>query len=240
MNSDDKETFWIGGFHCVKSAIENSNRKVFEIVYLNEKKIENIIAKNIAFKKKDTKFFNKIFEKEFTHQGIAARVSRLPNYNLNTELKHSSMDKFIILNQITDSRNIGSIIRTSLAFGYQNIILDKRNFNEKSHHLIKASSGAIEIVKIFQVSNIKNGIELLKKNNFWIYGLDNSANVNIKDIKFEEKIGFIFGSEDKGIEKNIKNHCDHFVRIDIKNIDSLNVSNAVSATLAIANYKTNR
>lgn len=236
-NKKSDDSFWIGGFHSIKAALENPNRKIFEIIYLDKKKIDKIVINNIAHSQKNIKYFNKIFNDDFVHQGIAARVLKLNNYNLNLEIKNPAIKNFLILNQITDSRNIGSIIRTSLAFGYNNIIIDKRAYNERSYNLIKASSGAIEKVKIFQLSNIKNGIELLKKNNFWIYGLDSSANLDIKEIKFQKKIAFLFGSEEKGIEKNIKNYCDYLIKINIANIDSLNVSNAVSATLALANNK---
>ena len=233
-NHDD--SFWIGGFHCVEAALKNPNRIIYEIIYSNNKKLNNLNIKNIRCQQKDINFFNKIFEENIAHQGIAARVSKLPNYNLNIEIRNSTINKFIILNQITDPRNIGSIIRTSLAFGYKNILIDKRTYNEKSNSLIKASSGAIEKVKVFQFSNIKNGIKILKENNFWIYGMDSSAKLDIKKIKPVEKMAFLFGSEEKGIEKNIKTYCDYLIKIDIKNIDSLNVSNAVSATLALINY----
>ena len=236
-SKNNNENFWIGGLHSVKAAIENPNRKILEVIFLNEKKLGKINLQNITHKQKDIKYFNKIFDEEFSHQGIAALVTKLPNYDLSIELNHSSLNKFIILNEITDSRNIGSIIRTSLAFGYKNILIDKREFNEKSYNLIKASSGAIEKVKVFQVSNIKNGIKILKENNFWIYGLDSLAKEDISNIKFQKKIAFLFGSEEKGIEKNVRTYCDHLIKINISNIDSLNVSNAVSATLAIANNK---
>lgn len=236
-NSNNNENFWIGGLHSVKAAIENPNRKILEVIFLNEKKLGKINLQNITHKQKDIKYFNKIFDQEFAHQGIAALVTKLPNYDLSIELNHSSLNKFIILNEITDSRNIGSIIRTSLAFGYKNILIDKREFNEKSYNLIKASSGAIEKIKVFQVSNIKNGIKILKENNFWIYGLDSSAKEDINGTTFQNKIAFLFGSEEKGIEKNVRTYCDHLIKINISNIDSLNVSNAVSATLALANNK---
>ena len=239
MVKDNNESFWFGGLHSVKAALKNPNRKVFELIFLNKKKLDNLDVQNIPCEQKNIKFFNKIFKEDFAHQGIAIRVSKLPCYDLANEIKNSYTNKFIILNQITDARNIGSIIRTSLAFGYENILIDKRIYNEKSCSLIKASSGALEKVKIFQLSNIKNGIEILKKNNFWIYGLDNSSEHDIMQTKFQKKSAFLFGSEEKGIEKNIKIYCDYLVKIKIKNIDSLNVSNAVSATLALSNYKYN-
>jgi len=237
MNNEDKNEYWIGGIHCVNAAFKNKNRKIYEIIFLDPKRIKNFSNTNIILNKKDANFFYKIFDKNFAHQGIAARVSKLPSYDLDNELKKNFINKFIILNQITDPRNLGSIIRSALAFGYGNIIIDKRIYNEKSYTLIKASSGAVESVKIFQSSNIKNEIKKLKENNFWIYGLDSNAITDIAKVKLEKKVGFVFGSEEKGIEHNIKKNCDYLIKINISNIDSLNVSNAVSATLAIANYK---
>jgi len=102
--------------------------------------------------------------------------------------------------------------------------------------MYKSASGALEHIKIFSVSNISNTIQVLKKNNFWIYALDqNSKNDLTNNIKFE-RIALVFGSEEFGIRRLVKENCDFQIKIPIKKIESLNVSNAVAVTLGLYRY----
>jgi 23S rRNA (guanosine2251-2'-O)-methyltransferase len=93
-----------------------------------------------------------------------------------------------------------------------------------------------EVIDIIPVTNINNAIEILKKNNFWIYGMDANASTDIRSITFEPKIAFVFGSETNGIKKLVQKNCDKILKIKIKDeTESLNISNAVSIALALAN-----
>jgi len=149
---------------------------------------------------------------------------------------------FIILDQITDSQNIGAIIRSAAAFSVSGIImLDKNSPNENST-LSKAAVGTLEKVPLFKVSNIVQAINLLKKYNFWTVGLEAKAIKTLKEISetskiFSGNLALVMGSESKGIRKLIKNNCDITAKIEIKNsVESLNVSVA----LAISLYEINR
>jgi 23S rRNA (guanosine2251-2'-O)-methyltransferase len=92
----------------------------------------------------------------------------------------------------------------------------------------------MELVNIIPVSNITNALEVLKKNNYWVYGLDGYAKENIEDQKWSHHNAFVFGSEGEGLRRLVKENCDHLIKIQInKQIESLNVSNAVSVTLGM-------
>lgn len=233
------KSFWIGGKNAVISAINNKNRDIKTLVtsrHYEEIKKKN--SRNLLIKEVSDSFFSKIFkDKFFVHQHIAAEIFECENNNLEFEIK--KLNKLIILDHVTDPRNIGSIIRTSVAFGVDGLIVKKKHFNSQSPYMYKTASGATEMIKIFKVINISQSIKILKKNNFWIYGLDAKAKKNIQDIKnLDEKIALVFGSEEKGIVKLILENCDEVCKINIsKQIESLNVSNAVSATLAITSSK---
>ena len=100
--------------------------------------------------------------------------------------------------------------------------------------MYKSASGAMELVNIIPVSNITNALEVLKKNNYWVYGLDGHAKENIEDQKWSNQNAFVFGSEGEGLRRLVKENCDHLIKIQInKQIESLNVSNAVSVTLSM-------
>lgn len=228
--------FWIGGKHAVLAAINNNKRTVHKI-YASENFLKNHPELNSKATIQNIKKIDNLFqESQVSHQGIAAQVSELQFGNIKNIEDNNSLKKIIILDNITDQRNIGSIIRTALAFNIDALIIDKRIFNQKNQLMIKASVGAIEHLNIFTTSNIKNEIKLLKKNNFWIYGMDLSAKNDIVKTKFQDRTCLIFGSESKGLKKIIKDSCDELIKIKINSkIDSLNVSNSVAATLSIIN-----
>tara|TARA_B110000503_G_scaffold19162_2_gene28539 strand:- start:403 stop:1140 length:738 start_codon:yes stop_codon:yes gene_type:complete len=240
-----KEQFYIiGGKHAVIESIKNSKRYIKTIFANSEKNyqlIKSINQRNIKIELALGTSFNKLFiDKEFVHQGFAALVSPLENLDLETfiqsDLENKKRSVFIILDGIEDDRNIGSIIRSSSALGADGIIINKREFRNKSFHMHKTASGAMEYIPIFAVSNVVNAIDILKKNNFWIYAMDGKANNSIFKEKFSMKVSFVFGSESDGMRKIVLNHSDNILFIPMKNkIDSLNVSNAVAATLAIYN-----
>lgn len=212
----------------MQAAIIKGKRKIFQIISLHKNKF--LEENKIKYEIKNVKYFNKIFgQSHISHQGIAALVSTIPN----TKLEDITEEKTIImLDGITDPMNTGSIIRNCAAFGIDSIIVRDREFNENSSSMIKASSGAIEEVKICKISNLNNAIKYLKTKEFWITCLDSHANKNIKEFKWPKKNLIIFGSEGLGVSHLVKKNCDTTLKINInKNVESLNVSNAVAITL---------
>ena len=235
-----KDSFWVGGKFTVQEIIKNSKRKILQIA-IHEKNRNFLYKsqnKNIPIKIENDKFFNKLFKKDLDiHQGWAIEILPIPPIDLNTKLNQlSSKSLFLILDGINDARNIGSIIRSSAALGCDAIIIDKKNYNPKSNMMFRTASGMTEVIDIIPVTNINNAIEILKKNNFWIYGMDANASTDIRSITFEPKIAFVFGSETNGIKKLVQKNCDKILKIKIKDeTESLNISNAVSIALALAN-----
>ncbi|NCU74828.1 MAG: 23S rRNA (guanosine(2251)-2'-O)-methyltransferase RlmB, partial [Candidatus Fonsibacter ubiquis] len=193
--------------------------------------------KKILIETKDKKEIDKIFISEnIVHQGVAAEIESIPTVELKEYLKSKSNSKntLVVLDDITDQRNIGSIIRSCSAFNIDAVILLEKNYNPKNKMMYKSASGAMELVNIIPVSNITNALEVLKKNNYWVYGLDGNAKENIEDQKWSNQNVFVFGSEGDGLRRLVKENCDHLIKIQInKEIESLNVSNAVSTTLGI-------
>jgi len=230
----NKKKVWIGGIHSVFAALTNKNRDIFEVVTLEKNsKLDNL---KINYNIKNKKFFNKIFNNShIAHQGIAALVS-IPKYPDINIIKKEIMN-VVILDNITDPMNIGTILRNCVAFNIKAIV-NEREFNDSSSSMIKASSGAIEKIKICKVKNLMNTIKTLKKDNFWIIGLDSNSKDSFENHSWNQKNAFIFGSEGKGIKNILKQNCDHLLKININSkINSLNVSSAVSAALAIFNLK---
>ena len=231
-----KNSYWIVGKHSVNAILQNPSREIIEIISLKKEYFKHN-NKKISYKIVNQKTFSKILDNnEIAHQGIAALVRPLKKLNFLEEIKKKELKNLIMLDEITDTRNIGSIMRNALAFNIDGIIINEKDFNEKSQSMHKASSGSLEKIKIFQVSNLSNAVDQLKKNNYWIIGLDGKANENVESFDWFDQNVFIFGSENKGIRKNILSKCDKVLKINISNkIESLNVSSATSAALLLLN-----
>lgn len=197
--------FWIGGKHAVLSAIKNPKRKINKLIITQENQKDfdpKNFNKKIITEIKDKKEIDKIFFSEnIVHQGVAAEIENIPLIELKEYLKNKSNTKntVVVLDDITDQRNIGSIIRSCSAFDIDAIILLEKNYNPKSKMMYKSASGAMELVNIIPVSNITNALEVLKKNNYWVYGLDGHAKENIEGQKWSKQNAFVFGSEGEGL-----------------------------------------
>ena len=230
-----KETHIIFGLHSSLSAITNKNRSIKKIILTEE-----VLGKNKKFFESITNVEKKILNRKQIdsltgvkiHQGIVVYADSLPVKAISDI--GNEEDLVIILDSLNDPQNVGSIIRTAYAFGVTTIIYSKHNSFEITPFLIKSASGAFENVKLIEVTNLNKTIDLLKKNNFWIVGLDSKSEIEISSVPKDLKKAVVFGSENKGIKKLILDNCDFKVKVNIKKdklIDSLNVSNAAAITL---------
>lgn len=228
-------SYWISGIHAVQAALNNKERNVLEIAVLEENLNKLLNANKIKISIQNKKFFNKIFkseDKNFTHQGVAAKIRPLLKKNLENLLQDNNLNTVVFLDQINDPRNIGSIIRNCVAFNIKYLILENNSVNLKSNAMHKASSGYIENISIIEVSNINNALIKLKKENFFIYGMDSNAGKELASVNFVKKKIIILGSEGKGIRKNVSEKCNQLIKIKMnKETESLNVSNASAIIL---------
>ena len=233
----DKSTFFIVGKHAVLEALKNPNRKVLRIFLTEEsKKVihrenQNInLLKNLKVFFKTKKELDKYCKNEgILHQGFVAEVEHLEELDLKEFIKKKNNLTFACLNEVTDPRNIGSIIRSAASFKIDGLIFKDRHFPANSKLMYKSSSGCIEYLNIFTVSNINTTLKFLRDKNFWIYGLDSKSNRDFTKIEWKGNIVLLFGSEGYGIKKHTEKYTDFLVKIKINDkIESLNVSNSAA------------
>ena len=135
----------------------------------------------------------------------------------------------VCLQGVTDPRNIGSVIRSAVSFNIDGIIVKERHFPDNSKLMYKSSSGSIEYINIFKISNINTVLKFLRENNFWVYGFSSSAQKDFTEIDWKGNNILLFGSEGSGIKHTTEKYVDYFVNIKMNNkIESLNISNSAS------------
>ena len=234
-----KTTFLIAGKHAVLEALKNPKRKI-ERIFLTEdaqKKLNrenqslNLFKKINVFYKSKKELDNLCGRDDTSHQGLLAEVEQLEEITLKEfviENKKNNLN-LIALEEVTDPRNIGSIIRSTVAFNIDGIIVKERSFPSKSKLLYKSASGGIEHMKIFKVSNLNTALTYLKTKDFWISAFDAKGNKDFTNHKWNGKNVLLFGSEGFGIKNQTLKKSDFIFKINTnKNIESLNISNSVA------------
>lgn len=169
------------------------------------------------------------------HQGIVASISPVKTLDIQ-DLENSiekKATKFLILDNITDTKNFGAIVRSAECLGIDGVIISKTGSSPINGDTIKSSSGAIFNLPIYKLDHIKDAMFLMKEKEIEIIGADEKSNSSIFDFKFSKKTAIVMGSEGKGISKSILNLCDKTLKIPMKGkIGSLNVSVACGIILA--------
>lgn len=163
------------------------------------------------------------------HQGVVAIVTPYKYSEVEDILnlaKKKGEDPFvIILDEIEDPHNLGSIVRTAELCGVHGVIIPKRRNVGVTPTVYKTSVGAVEHIKIAKVTNINATIDILKENGIWVYGADMDGEQYSYQADFKGGVALVIGNEGKGISKLTKSKCDCIVKIPmVGKINSLNAS----------------
>ena len=190
------------------------------------------LLKNISVFYKSKKELDNLCGKDETaHQGLIAEVEQLEEISLKEYIMSNTKKNInlIALEEVSDPRNIGSIIRSAVAFDIDGIIVKERSFPSKSKLMYKSASGGSEHIKIFKVANINTSLKFLKTKDFWISAFDNSATKDFTTHDWKGRNVLLFGSEGFGLKSKTLINSDFKFCIKInKSIESLNISNSVS------------
>lgn len=162
-----------------------------------------------------------------SHQGVIALVSPYSYVELD-EILESARNKneqpfVIVLDEIYDPYNLGSILRTANACGAHGVIIPKRRAVGLTPAVAKASAGAIEYVKVAKVTNITQTLKVLKEKGLWIVGADMNGKKTYFEAGLTGPIALVIGNEGEGIGKLIRENCDFLVSLPMMGeISSLN------------------
>ena len=243
-----KSTFLIAGKHAVTEALKNQDRNVLKVFLtedskksLNRDNQSKDLFKGVKLLYKTKKELDRLCSKDqISHQGLIAEIEHLEEKNLKEFLSLNENKKnitLLALEEVTDPRNIGSIIRSAVSLNIDGLIINERHFPSESKLLYKSASGSMEYINIFEVSNINTSLKYLKAKNFWVCGFDKGGE---KDFTEHDWVGnnvLLFGSEGYGLKYQTIKNSDFMLKIKInKKIESLNISNSASIVFHHLNY----
>lgn len=170
------------------------------------------------------------------HQGVVLEVKPFEYSDLASIInvaKKKENPLIVILDEIEDPHNFGAILRSCDAFGVDGILIKSRNQVLVTSTVAKVSTGAIEYLRIAQVSNLSAAISKLKENGFWIYAADGSGKDDYQKLDYKGPVALIVGSEGRGISRLVLDNSDFIIKIPMfGHVNSLNVSVATGILLS--------
>ena len=145
----------------------------------------------------------------------------------------------IVLDGLEDVHNLGAIIRTAECAGADGVIYKSHNSVKVNDTVAKVACGALEYVKVAEVTNLVNTLKELKKKGYWVVGSDGLAKQMYDELDYDMNTVLIIGSEGKGMSRLVREECDFIVRLPMNgHITSLNAS--VAAGILIYNIISKR
>lgn len=164
------------------------------------------------------------------HQGVLLRASFFVFRELEALLT-GNPPLVVVADGIEDPRNLGAIARTALCLGASGLVIPKDRSAGPTPAAVKASAGALEHLPLCEVVNIARFLEEMKKEGFWVAGLDASG-VSLTTARLDGPLVLVVGGEDRGVRPLVQKHCDVMVSIPQGGpVGSLNAS--VAAALAM-------
>jgi 23S rRNA (guanosine2251-2'-O)-methyltransferase len=169
------------------------------------------------------------------HQGYVALVEEYPTYDLKQLLatvQPGHQPLLIALDQLQDPHNLGAIMRTAACVGADGIIIEKNRSVSLNATVAKVSAGAIDIIKVAEVTNLSQALKSLKKEGYWVVGTSLKTEKDYRSVDYDMPLVLVVGSEGEGMRRLVEENCDILVKMPLKNgMDSLNASVAAGIML---------
>lgn len=226
---------WLYGQHAVRAALANPARRLRRLLLTEE--AEQALAQrlpqpwSLAPEHADRAQIERLLGRDVVHQGAALLADPLPTPSLKQALERPGA--VLVLDQVTDPRNVGAILRSAAAFGAASVITQDRNAPEETGSLAKAASGALEIVPLLRAVNIARTLIALKAAGCWVVGLDAGAGAALSGPALAaRRIALVLGAEGEGLRRLTRDTCDEIASLAMPGaMESLNVAAAASVAL---------
>jgi 23S rRNA (guanosine2251-2'-O)-methyltransferase len=237
---------WIYGRHAVAAALANPARRWHHLAVLSgqESEASTLLAAaagprrgdGAPLRVVDHDSLAAILPEGAVHQGLALAVEPLPEPDLADVLRFVAGTPgrrvIVVLDQVTDPRNVGAVLRSAAAFGAFAVVLAVHGAPPVTGALAKAASGALEQVPLVRVVNLARALDRLKQSGFWVCGLEANAQQTLADLELGHQVAVVLGSEGGGMRRLVRERCDHLARLPTRSAQAtLNVSSAAAIAL---------
>lgn len=228
---------WLWGIHAVEAALKNPARKDNMRLVGTEDRLRALQPlfqnrKEILVEVGEPNDISRLLPASAVHQGVALKGPVLEGVDLGTLLEETS-GVILMLDQITDPQNVGTVFRSAAAFGVKGIIMQDRHAPEIQGALAKTAVGAADIVPFARVTNLSRALEELKDNSWRVVGLAGEGTASLAEALAPDlPTVIVLGSEGDGIRRLVAEKCDDLARIPMPGgFESLNVANACAIAL---------
>jgi 23S rRNA (guanosine2251-2'-O)-methyltransferase len=230
---------WLYGTHAVAAALANPARRLRRLVITQEAQA-SLAAEcptpwPVQFEIADRDRIDQLLGARpgggIVHQGVALLTDQLTAPALLDALARPG--PILVLDQISDPRNIGALMRTAQAFGAACVIAQERNAPEETGALAKVASGALELIPLLRIVNIARALIVLKSADVWVVGLDGTSPTALNGEAFAgRRVCLVLGNEGEGMRRLTRETCDEVCALGMPGgMESLNVSAAGAVAL---------
>ena len=206
MRKSNRQTFTCVGINSTISIIKSKRFQIEKVLIIRNSQAEKNQSLSKVLKIVEPNLIRKVNDKKlpsrFKTQGVAITFSGDLILDENADYPNEEGSCLLVLDQVEDPQNFGQIIRTVECAGIKGIIYSKHHSVSLTETALQVSQGAFVNMKFYEVTNIRNELKKLKKNNFWVVGLENSVNASLwHSIDYSDKTAIVVGSEGSGVRK---------------------------------------
>ncbi len=216
----------IYGVRPVVEALKGRRRRVLEVLDVsNNAEVRAVVGrvpvKNVSRDRVDE------LARGGVHQGVVARVESYPYSGLE-EVLAVSRPLVLVLDGVTDPRNLGAVLRAADGAGASGVVIPKDKAAGVTAAAVKASAGASEHVRVARVTNLRRAVDAMKSANVWVYAAE-AGGTDYAKLDLAGPTAFVLGSEGRGVRRLVREACDGTVSVPmLGGVSSLNVSVAVA------------
>jgi len=237
----DAEAAWLFGLHAVAAALANPGRHCHRLLATRQGEDglgDAPAARGIRAQIVDRREIERLLPAGAVHQGVALLAGPPPEPGLDDVLAEpGERSTLVVLDQATDPRNVGAVLRAAAAFDAAAVIMPERHAPGSTGALAKAASGALESVPLVRVTNLARALDRIKAAGFWSLGLEGAGSTLLAEADLSGRLALVLGAEGAGLRRLTREHCDQLARIPISpRVESLNLA----AAAAIALYEVAR
>ncbi|MFN4274653.1 MAG: 23S rRNA (guanosine(2251)-2'-O)-methyltransferase RlmB [Ferrovibrio sp.] len=232
---------WLYGSHACLAALHNPERYHRRLLLTREARetLAGDLPANPQPETVDRARLDALLPPGAVHQGIALLTDPLEDPGVESlkepldEAGDDARETVLLLDHVTDPRNVGAILRSAAAFGARAVIVTDRHAPEATGALAKAASGGLEVVPLIRVTNLSRALDLLAEYGFWRVGLEMETEKSLAQaVSGIRRLALVLGAEDEGLRRLTREKCDFLAKLPMSGaVESLNVSAAAAVAL---------